>query len=562
MPGARFGAGFRPRHFEEIVGQQWPIDWFEVVSDGYIDVGGPRRAMLERLRADYPVVLHGLSLSVAGSEPLRGEYLEGLRVLAKWLEPEWVSDHLCWTARDDRESHDLLPVAYTSEVLDLVAERVGRVQDVLQRPLVLENASAYVAFRDAEMGQAEFFAELCRRAGCAMLLDVNNLHVNAANLGIDPLRELAALPQEIVAYTHLAGHAVLADVLIDTHDARIPAQVWQLFEAAVRRFPAADVIVERDDNLPPFAEIAEEVEWARRHHAEALRKAPPAPTVIERSRPVVATGSAAPWSARQSEFWNLLVESAGDGDDAAAEQLLDTKLPVRAGRGMRVYGDAYAISHRRALAANFPALARVVSVDDFGRLAAAYLATHPPRDYDFRSLGARLADFVIHHQFTADYGVAPAALADLVTLEQARLEVVDAIDDAPPIDGARLAAVTPEQWGRVRFTFVRALRVVRASYDVLPAVEAVDRGERPPRPEPWAGAYLVHRAAGGVRAESLSLRQAEVLEGLAAGQSFGEACRAAGVDTEEGEAVMECARALVTACSLGLVLEVRLGGKD
>lgn len=562
MPAPRFGAGFRPPHFEEIVGQQWPIDWFEVVSDGYIDVGGPRRAMLERLRTDYPVVLHGLSLSVAGSEPLREEYLEGLRALAEWLEPEWVSDHLCWTARGDHESHDLLPVAYTSEVLDLVAERVGRVQDVLQRPLVLENASAYVAFRDAEMGQAEFFAELCRRAGCAMLLDVNNLHVNAANLGIDPMRELAALPKEIVAYTHLAGHAVLADVLIDTHDARIPAQVWELFEAAVRRFPAAGVIVERDDNLPPFTEIAEEVEWARRHHTEALRKAPPASIVAKPAPLGPASGSPTPWSARQGEFWNLLVESDYDGDDAAVEQLLDAKLPVRAARGMRVYGNAYAISHRRALAANFPALARVISVDDFQRLATAYLEAHPPRDYDFRSLGTRLAEFVIHHRFETDYGVEPAALADVVALEQARLEVIDAIDDDPPIDGASLAAVTPEQWENVRFTFVRALRVVRTTHDVLPAVEAVDRGERPARPEQLAGAYLVHRAGADVRAERLSSRQADVVEGLAAGLNFGEACRAAGVDTEEGEGVMECARALVTACSLGLVLEVRLGSSD
>jgi hypothetical protein len=520
--------------------------------------------MLERLRADRPVVLHGLSLSVAGSEPLREPYLQGLRALAEWLQPEWVSDHLCWTALGDHESHDLLPVAYTREVLDLVAERVGRVQDVLRRPLVLENASAYVAFQAAEMEQAEFFAALCRRAGCAMLLDVNNLHVNAANLGGDPLRYLAALPQGIVAYMHLAGHAVLADVLIDTHDARVPVQVWELFEAAVRRFPDAGVILERDDNLPPFEQLVEEVEWARQRHAAALREAPPAAIGLHQGRQVgPADSSSSPeavaWDRLRREFWSRL-SGVGDGsDDDGLGSLLEGKLPVRASRGMRVYSNAYATSLRRALAANFPALACVLRADDFQRLTAGYLKAHPPCDYDFRGLGARLADFVRRHRFAADYGVEPGVLAEIAALEQAELEVIDEIDEGPAVDGASLAAVTPEQWEDVRFVFVRALRVVRAAHDVLPVVEAVGRGDRPERPAALEGAYLVHRSGGNVRAERLSARQADVLEALAAGRGFGEACRAAGVDPDDGATVMECARALVTACSLGLVLEVRIG---
>jgi hypothetical protein len=214
--------------------------------------------------------------------------------------------------------------------------------------------------------------------------------------------------------------------------------------------------------------------------------------------------------------------------------------------------------HRRALAANFPALARVVSGGDFERLAAAYLEAHPPRSYDFRRLGARLADFVRRHRFATDYGVDVGVLADTAAVEQAGLEVIDEIDEGPAVDGTSLAAVTPEQWENVRFVLVRSLRIVRVAHDVWPVVEAVGRGETPERPVRSDGAYLVHRSAGSVRAERLSGRQADVLEGLAAGSTFGEACRAAGVDTDEGAAVMECARALVTACSLGLVLDVQL----
>jgi uncharacterized protein (UPF0276 family) len=562
-----FGAGFRSQHFDEIVAARPAVDWLEVISDNYIGVGGPRRAMLERLRADYPLVLHGLSLSIAGSEPLREAYLQGLRALAESLEPAWVSDHLCWTALGGYESHDLLPVAHTGEVLDLVAGRVEHVQEVLRRPLVLENASAYVAFRGAEMDEAEFFTALCARTGCRMLLDVNNLHVNAANLGIDPLRYLAALRAPTVAYLHLAGHAVLADVLIDTHDAGVPAQVWDLFEAAVRRFPDAGVIIERDDNLPPFERLVEEVEIARRRHAAARATAVPIDRRAAEMKAAAGPGKpgsvpAAPWRQAQGEFWARLVAEPGgaEGDDLTA--LLDRGLPVRASRGMRVYGDAYAASLRRALAANFPALARVVSRDDFAQLTAAYLRHHPPCGYDFRALGAGLAAFVGQHRFTGDYGVEPGVLAEIAALEQAQLEVLDEVDEGPAVEGAALAAVAPEQWEDVRLVFVRAQRIVRARHDVLPVIEAVARGENPQRPAAMDGAYLVHRSGDGVRAERLSERQADVLDALVAGRPFGEACRSAGVDTEAGEMVMECARALITACSLGLVLEVKVGEKS
>ena len=258
MQNPLFGVGFRTPHAGEIARAPGPVDWFEVLSDHYLGVGGTRRALLERLRAAHPVALHGVSLSIAGSEPLDRRYLDGLAVLAAWLEPVFVSDHLCWTALGGHESHDLLPVACTREVLEHVAARVAHVQDRLKRRLLLENASAYVAFRAREMEEADFLAELARRTGCGVLLDVNNLVVNAANLGVDPKRALEALPAEAVGYMHLAGHAVLPDVRIDTHDAEVPGAVWTLFEAAVQRFPAAGVILERDDNLPEYGQLVAE----------------------------------------------------------------------------------------------------------------------------------------------------------------------------------------------------------------------------------------------------------------------------------------------------------------
>ncbi|MGH7291910.1 MAG: MNIO family bufferin maturase, partial [Myxococcota bacterium] len=374
-----FGAGFRTPYADEIARSPGALDWLEVVTENVLGIGGARRAMLDRVRADHPIALHGVSLSIAGTDPLDDSYLRDLRALADRVEPRFVSDHLCWTALAGRQSHDLLPIAFTGGVLDHVCARVARVQEVLGRRLTLENASVYVAFRGDELGEAEFFRELCRRTGCGILLDVNNLYVNAQNLGLDLLAYLASLPRESVDYLHLAGHAVLPDVRIDTHAADVALPVWELFDVAARHFPEADVIVERDDDLPPFAELCAEVERARERHARA-REAPVASLQSEPPRPVIASpSSSTAWRSQQARLWQQIV-APGDADP---ELLVDGRRPVTAVRGTRVYSDAYRTNLRRALAVNFPALARVVDPDDWSALCAAYLHRHPPRGHDF-----------------------------------------------------------------------------------------------------------------------------------------------------------------------------------
>jgi hypothetical protein len=566
MTDPRFGLGVRSEHHAAILAGPRAVDWLEVLSENFLAAGGARRALLERIRREYPLALHGVSLSIAGSEPPSPAYLRALRELAAWLEPVHVSDHLCWTALRGHQSHDLLPVAYTRDVLEFVAGRVARVQDTLGRRLVLENATAYVAFRDDELAEAAFFAELCRRTGCGMLLDVNNLYVNAQNLGADPEAYLAALPAEAVAYMHLAGHAVLPDVRIDTHDADVPSPVWDLFEAAARRFPRADVIVERDDAIPPLAALAREVGWARERHAKAL--APAAPRAARAARaappPARAAGAAseetdAPsrWRALQRAFWERMIDKPAGFDhasDAGLGVLLDAARPVVAARGMRVYSDAYGENLRRALATNFPALARVLSPRDFAALAAAYVRAHPPRGHDYVGLGAALPEFVRAHAFADAYGVAPEALAELAALEQAQLEAQEAPDAAATLALADLAVIPAEAWGEARFDFSPALRLVPARHDVLPAVEAVARGEAPERPDPQPVVYAVHRVGGRVRTERLAPRDAAVLEALLRGAAFAEACATLrGEGGDEARAVEAAARVLVGACARGWV---------
>ena len=556
------GIGLRSQHAHEIEAAPRALDWFEILSENHFGASGARRRLLERVRAEVPVAMHGVALSIAGSDPLSTPYLDSLRALADWLEPAFVSDHLCWTGFGGHESHDLLPVSYTESVLDHVVARVGAVQERLGRRVFLENPSAYVTFRDDAMDEAAFFAALCRRSGCGMLLDVNNLYVNAANLGIDAAAYLATIPPEAVGYLHIAGHAVLEDVRIDTHDAAVPDPVWDLYAAAVRRFPHAPVILERDDHIPPFAELVAEAEQAReRHVAARTLKTGDAPSSVAPPRAVAATPGATSWPCVQKEFFERLADkplgfahgSVGS-EHGGLDALLDDARPVRAARGMRVYSDAYTAGLRRALATNFGTLARVLRADDFDALAAAYLRAHPPRGHDFTALGAALPAFVRRFPLAASYGVERDALADVAALEQAQLEVQAAPDEPNALGVEALAALAPDAWDGLRVRFARSLRIVRATHDVLPALEAVARGEDPARPMSGAVAYLVQRGAIGVRTERIDPHEAALLESLHAGDPFAAACRAAARDGDDEAALAERGvRALVAMIERGLV---------
>jgi uncharacterized protein (UPF0276 family) len=219
--------------------------------------------MLDRIRARDPVVMHGVSLSIASTAPPDFEYLGNLRDLARRVEPKWISDHLCWTGVHGKNLHDLLPFPYTREALDHVVSRVQLVQDFLGRALVLENVSTYVQFNNSEMTEWEFLSELSRRSGCWLLFDVNNVYVSAFNHGYDPLTFLEGIPPDRVVQFHMAGHSHMGTHIVDTHDHPVCEDVWELYAAALRRFGWVSTIIERDDHIPPLDEIMVEVERTR-----------------------------------------------------------------------------------------------------------------------------------------------------------------------------------------------------------------------------------------------------------------------------------------------------------
>ena len=265
-----FGLGLRTTHYRDFIERKPAVDWLEVISENYMVPGGLPLRNLDRIRRDYPMVMHGVSLSVGSTDPLNYDYLRDLKALAQRIEPGWISDHLCFTGVDHRNLHDLLPLPYTTATLDHLCPRIGRVQDFLGRPLTLENVSSYVSFAADEMSEWEFIAELVRRTDCWLLLDVNNVYVSAVNHGFDAKRFIDAMPAHRVRQIHLAGHEAHDDYIIDTHDHPICDGVFDLYRYTVRRLGFVPTMIERDDNIPPLGELLAELARVRAIAGEAM----------------------------------------------------------------------------------------------------------------------------------------------------------------------------------------------------------------------------------------------------------------------------------------------------
>jgi len=273
LPYLGYGLGLRTEHYEALLADPGKVEWLEIVSENFMVSGGLPLRWLERFRERFPLVMHGVSMSIGSTDPLDEDYLDRLAALAQRVEPAWVSDHLCWTGVQGVNLHDLMPLPYTEEALEHVASRVRQVQDKLKRRILLENVSSYVSFADSQLTEWEFLAALAERADCMILLDINNVHVSAMNHGFSPLEYLRGIPVSRVQQFHLAGYEQGEQLIIDTHDAPVSHAVWNLYADAVRRFGRVSTMIERDDHFPPLAELKAELEQARTLAEPLLRNA-------------------------------------------------------------------------------------------------------------------------------------------------------------------------------------------------------------------------------------------------------------------------------------------------
>lgn len=259
-----FGVGLRTQHFPYLMNTpEWGVDWFEIISENFIGNRGYARHVLDRVRANKPIVMHGVSMNIGSSDPLDEDYLAALKQLAHEIEPEWISDHLCWTGVMGINSHDLLPMPLTEESLKHVSSRVQQVQDFLGRPLVLENPSTYLEFVASHYTEWDYLSDLVKQTGCGLLLDVNNVYVSAHNHGYDPALYIKGLPHGSIVQMHLAGPTDVGDCLIDTHDQPVPEAVWQLYAQAQALTGGTSTLLEWDANIPDFPDLVAELNKAR-----------------------------------------------------------------------------------------------------------------------------------------------------------------------------------------------------------------------------------------------------------------------------------------------------------
>ena len=273
-PNLGLGVGLRNVHFNHILQEQPAVDWFEVISENFIDSAGRPRYVLEQIAERYPVVMHGVSLSIGSTDPLDFDYLAKLKRLAHEVNARWISDHLCWTGVLGVNAHDLLPLPLNEESLNHVVRRVRTVQDFLERPLVLENPSSYVTFAHSTMPEWEFMARMADETDCGLLLDVNNVYVSSVNHGFDPFEYVQNLPHERIVQMHLAGHTDCGTHLIDTHDGQVVDPVWRLYRLAHERTGGVSSLLEWDAKIPPFPVVHAEVLKARAFMSHELNPPP------------------------------------------------------------------------------------------------------------------------------------------------------------------------------------------------------------------------------------------------------------------------------------------------
>ena len=258
-----FGLGLRTDYYDLILDGQPEVDWFEILSENYMVEGGKALYYLDAIRERYPLVMHGVSMSIGGTDPLNFNYLKQLKTLMHRAQPKWISDHLCWTGQGNHNLHDLMPLPYNDEAILHVAERVKTVQDYLQTQILLENVSSYVSYQQSALTEWEFYSHVAEESDCLMLFDVNNVYVSARNHDFDPVEYINGVPKERVRQIHLAGHTDHGDFVIDTHDHPVVDPVWDLYAQALKRFGPVSTMIERDDNMPPFEEWIAELGQAR-----------------------------------------------------------------------------------------------------------------------------------------------------------------------------------------------------------------------------------------------------------------------------------------------------------
>ncbi|HEX5342509.1 MAG TPA: DUF692 family protein [Duganella sp.] len=514
------GVGLRAPHYKQFLSHRPRVAWLEVHSENYLDQSGWDWHVLQQLRRDYPLSLHGVGLGLGSARGFSEAYLARVRALVRSVEPALVSEHLCWGAVADRQLNDLLPLTLDRAALDLLSARVSRVQDVLGRQILLENVSTYVRFHADAMSEAEFLAALAARTGCGLLLDINNLYVNQCNHGEDALAAMAAIPPGVVGEMHLAGHLVTPEAVIDHHGDRVAEPVWRLYQAALARFGAVPTLIEWDTDVPPLEVLLDEAGKAAALHARAIAPSAAAGEAAS-ARAEAGEGGVAPQLAQHQQLF------AGALFDA---QLAPQALALcAAGRGhvehrYALYRGNQTAAWTKTLAAAYPVVLALVGEEFFGGLARAYGRAHPSDNPDLNHFGAHFSTFLRHFPHVADYPYLPDMAALEWLLHRAHYAAA-----ADGLTAPQLAAIAPDQLESAGFGLHPAAQLFRSDWAVIPLWQAHQPGGGVAFPQDMTVAShgMVVRPHWQAGVQPLSAAGYAALGVLSEGGNFGAALDAA-----------------------------------
>ena len=436
-----FGVGLRAAHYRDFLQQRPKVDWLEVHTENYLEAGGWDAHVLEQLRRDYPISLHGVGLGLGSAAGFSETHLQHVIETVRRIEPALVSEHLCWGAVPGRHLNDLLPMPLTHAALQLVSDRIDRIQHALGRRLLIENVSTYLRYQDDAMSEAEFLAELVSRTGCGVLLDINNLYVNQHNHGEDALAAMAALPSNCVGEFHLAGHLQTNDALIDHHGAPVAPAVWSLYVQALRRFGTVATLIEWDTDIPALSVLLEEAERARACAA-----------------PFRTVALSSPLANHQQQFANALLDRTQESQ----------VLPIFKGSAelvaqrLALYRGNLVDTASKTLAAAYPVLLALVGEEFFGGLARAHLRTHPSTSGDLNAYGASFDSFLQDFEHVAAYPY----FADMARCEWA-LHRAHFAAQAVPLQAAQLQTLTPSEFEKLCCRLSPACQLIDSQWAVV-----------------------------------------------------------------------------------------------
>ena len=511
FPDLGFGLGLRTAHYGHIFEHRPDLDWFEIISENFMDTDGRAKRNLARIREHYPIVMHGVALSIGTVDPLNSDYLDKLKKLMDFAQPAWISDHLCWTGIAHRNSHDLLPVPYTEEALKHIVSRIAQVQDVLGRPIALENPSTYLEFKTSHIPEAEFLAEMAQQSGCHLLLDVNNVYVSCYNHRQDAKAYIDALPMDKVAQIHLSGHSNRGTHIIDTHDDHVSDEVWALYRYAIHKAGRiVNTMVEWDDKIPAWDVLYEELGKARKAADEAHHYTP-LPELAQPSLPYVAN-IVTPLVDSQTVMQDAIFK----GRSADPGSWIRDKKDFSAEDQLAVYINAYRARLREVTAEDYPVLKACLGDETFHTLIEDFVSDTASDYFNIGRYAAKLPDYLIRHK------PANRAAHEVAILENAVSQLTDPQETVALAPG-HLQGKTAEDLMQERLYPRTALRLFAFGYRVNEYYIAVKEEQPNAQPEPGNSFIAVFRHDDVVWRMPLAENEYRLLLKLFGGMPIGEA---------------------------------------